>query len=247
MSDSLPILLMSAATIGVFHTLIGPDHYLPFIVLSRAEGWPLRKTLLWTFMCGLAHVLSSTLLGCVGVGLGWALGGLKTIEGSRADWASYLLILFGLGYLVYGLWREYRGNRHAHIHHHGDGILHLHAHDHSEIQRAPVPHADPSHERLNHHHLHRKTFGTIFIIFVLGPCEPLIPLLIVPAANHSVFGVAAVSTIFAITTIGTMLTMVWLGTMGVRFLRFSFLERHLHSFAGGTIFVTGIMIKLLGI
>jgi len=33
MSNELMILLVTAASIGFFHTLLGPDHYLPFIVI----------------------------------------------------------------------------------------------------------------------------------------------------------------------------------------------------------------------
>jgi len=31
MMNEMSVLLMSAATLGVIHTLLGPDHYLPFI------------------------------------------------------------------------------------------------------------------------------------------------------------------------------------------------------------------------
>jgi nickel/cobalt transporter (NicO) family protein len=43
MDESLNILTATALVIGFTHTLIGPDHYLPFIVLGRAEEWTLRK------------------------------------------------------------------------------------------------------------------------------------------------------------------------------------------------------------
>ena len=39
MEASLPVLLVSALSIGFFHTLLGPDHYLPFILLSRSRNW----------------------------------------------------------------------------------------------------------------------------------------------------------------------------------------------------------------
>ena len=38
MLDAAPLLL-SAATIGVLHTALGPDHSLPFIALARARRW----------------------------------------------------------------------------------------------------------------------------------------------------------------------------------------------------------------
>ena len=38
MSHDLTILAVTAASIGVVHTLVGPDHYLPFVVLAQARG-----------------------------------------------------------------------------------------------------------------------------------------------------------------------------------------------------------------
>ena len=62
MENSIAILSVTAITLGFVHTILGPDHYLPFIVLSEARKWSLRKTMLITFLCGLGHVLSSVVL-----------------------------------------------------------------------------------------------------------------------------------------------------------------------------------------
>jgi len=56
MEDSLLVLLISAASIGFFHTLLGPDHYLPFILLSKSRNWSTVKTMFITVLCGLGHV-----------------------------------------------------------------------------------------------------------------------------------------------------------------------------------------------
>jgi hypothetical protein len=55
MSPDITILLVTAASIGFFHTLTGPDHYLPFIVMSEAGNWNTGQTLRITFLCGLGH------------------------------------------------------------------------------------------------------------------------------------------------------------------------------------------------
>ncbi len=70
MSNELLILIAAAASIGFFHTLFGPDHYLPFIVMSRSGKWSLRKTTLITVVCGIGQVFSSVLLGLIGIALG---------------------------------------------------------------------------------------------------------------------------------------------------------------------------------
>ena len=83
MNGSLWVIAGTAATIGLVHTLIGPDHYLPFIVISRARGWKLPKTLFISFLCGLGHVLSSVLLGFLGVLLGVTVFKLRAVESAR--------------------------------------------------------------------------------------------------------------------------------------------------------------------
>ena len=53
----------TAATIGFVHTVTGPDHYLPFVVIGRARNWRLKRTLGVTVLCGIGHVLGSVALG----------------------------------------------------------------------------------------------------------------------------------------------------------------------------------------
>ncbi len=58
MSEEMFALLIASASIGFVHTLFGPDHYLPFIMMSRAQGWTKIKTAWVTFLSGVGHVLS---------------------------------------------------------------------------------------------------------------------------------------------------------------------------------------------
>ena len=139
MGSELGILAATAATIGFVHTLTGPDHYLPFIVLGRARNWSLGRTLGVTALCGIGHVLGSVALGLVGIGLGLAVGQLNIIEGIRGDIASWLLISFGLIYAVWGLRKALarqaphpcprHSDGHAHTHHHSHHHEHSHVHD----------------------------------------------------------------------------------------------------------------------
>jgi sulfite exporter TauE/SafE len=242
---SLNVLLLSALWIGLIHTLIGPDHYLPFIVLGRAEGWSVRKAVGWTLVCGLGHVLSSVVLGAVGVALGWAVTSMEALEGLRGVIASWALVGFGLLYFLWGLWRGRRG--HGHVHTHGDGSVHAHAHVHHDTSDTGAGHMASSHDEPRHLRAHRRSVWTLFIIFLLGPCEPLIPLLLVPAAQHSAWGVAAVAGVFGAVTLVTMVTVVVLGLAGLRTIRLSGLERYVHAAAGATLLVSGLLVKVFGI
>ena len=44
MTQEMILLLSTAAFLGFFHTLLGPDHYLPFIVMGKARQWSMAKT-----------------------------------------------------------------------------------------------------------------------------------------------------------------------------------------------------------
>ena len=87
----------------------------------------------------------------------------------------------------------------------------------------------------------------LFTIFVFGPCEPLIPLVMYPAARHDIGGVALVAAAFGLTTILTMLAIIALSSWGLSFVRLGRLERYAHAIAGAMIFVSGLAVQLLGL
>ncbi|MDX2165942.1 MAG: sulfite exporter TauE/SafE family protein [Deltaproteobacteria bacterium] len=200
MLDGAPLLL-SAATIGVLHTALGPDHSLPFIALARARHWSGRRTALITTLCGLAHVGSSALLGLIGVGLGSAVFHLERVEAARGPIAAWLMLGFGLAYAAWGVRRALRGDGHAHSHAHADGTRHRHPHRHDGAHVHPHDAAEDGARTL--------TVWTLFLIFGFGPCEPLIPLLLYPAATGGVAQAALVVTVFGLATIATMLAVVF--------------------------------------
>lgn len=235
MQNQIIVLGITAASLGFFHTLVGPDHYLPFIVMSKARNWSLSKTSLITILCGIGHVLSSVLLGFIGVVFGLAVMKLEAIEGTRGNIAAWALIGFGLAYAVWGLRQAIRNKPHQHMHLHDDGGEHAHEHTHVD----------------NHSHAHTQkgniTPWILFTIFVLGPCEPLIPLIMYPAAKHSIFGVIFVAGIFGAVTITTMLTIVVAASFGIKFLPLGKLERYSHALAGAAICLSGLAIQCLGL
>jgi len=208
MSSELSLLLITAASLGLFHTLLGPDHYLPFISMALARKWSLKKTTLITLLCGVGHIASSVVLGLVGVALGIAVNKLEFIESSRGNLAAWLLIAFGLVYFVWGMRRAYKTRPHTHEHVHEDGLVHSHNHSHFK----------------SHSHIHSDikaanlTPWILFIIFILGPCEPLIPILMYPAAQNSMTGLILVTAVFGSVTILTMISLVILSTLGISFI-----------------------------
>jgi sulfite exporter TauE/SafE len=228
MSQEIFLLAGTAASIGFIHTLFGPDHYLPFIFMAKARKWSLIKTSWITIACGIGHVGSSILLGTIGIAFGIAVGKLELFEGFRGNMAAWAFVIFGLVYFLWGLRRSILNKPHKHAHFHEDGTMHSHDHYHTN-----------SHE---HEHKINITPWILFTIFVLGPCEPLIPILMYPAAQSSISGMILISFIFSITTIATMLTIVLLATFGINLLPLAKLDKYAHPLAGAIVFLSGIAI-----
>lgn len=239
MNTEISILLITAASIGFLHTLTGPDHYLPFIVMGKARNWHMSKTLWITFLCGLGHVGSSIAIGAIGIAFGLGVKKLEAVESFRGDIAAWAFIAFGFIYFLWGMWRALRGKTHKHIHYHLDGSTHLHEHNHSVIE--------------THQHNHNEskpvnlTPWILFTIFVLGPCEPLIPLLMYPAAKTHIGAVALVASVFSIVTIATMMIIVVLTMRGINFLPMKMFEKYMHALAGAAICLSGCAIVFLGL
>ncbi|MDP6523458.1 MAG: sulfite exporter TauE/SafE family protein [Kiritimatiellia bacterium] len=236
MTSGIWVLCMTAASIGVVHTLLGPDHYLPFLALSKARGWSTRRTVIITMLCGLGHVIGSIVLGLIGVAAGVALSRLEYFEALRGSLAAWLLIGIGFAYFVWGVHRAIRNRPHQHEHVHVEGT----AHDHTHVHRS------------SHTHIHTQKNGdltawALFLFFILGPCEPLIPILMFPAARSSTMGMLLVAGVFAVATITTMVGAVLLANWGASFVKIGRAERYAHAVAGAVICCSGLTIQFLGL
>ncbi|MBR1648098.1 MAG: hypothetical protein IJ689_00690 [Alphaproteobacteria bacterium] len=216
---TLYALWMTALLTAVIHTITGPDHYLPFIAIAKSRNYDLKKTLLWTFVCGLGHIGSALLIALVFMGFSHWLNDneFAFIEENRGDLAAYALIGLGAAYLLWAL-------RHRLMH--KRGTMHHHGH---------LTHGGENPQDKN------ITVWVMFIIFVLGPCEAMLPIL----TAASVLGTSALITstlLFSVATIATMLSAVLCGYIGLQTLRFQKLENYAHELAGITIMACGAMI-----
>ena len=216
MSANLAVLLPLAASVGFIHTVMGPDHYLPFIALSKARRWGTKKTFFVTLLCGLGHIPSSAILGFIGLALGIALSRLESLEGLLGAIASWFLIAFGL---VYGIWGMKSASKHR-----GEGAHSAHGKTRKEL-----------------------TPWILFLIFGFGPCEPLIPILMYPAAEGSLMAVFLTIAVFGGVTVFTMEAIVMIALTGAKLVKFEFLEKYGHGLAGLMICASGLAIKIFGV
>jgi ABC-type nickel/cobalt efflux system permease component RcnA len=236
MDNSIAILSATAISIGFLHTILGPDHYLPFIVMSQAKKWSLRKTMIVTFFCGLGHVMSSVLLGIAGIAIGISITKIVSIESFRGNIAAWLFLAFGLVYMIISIRNLIRKKRHTHSHFHHTGEKHVHEHDHNK----------------EHTHIHqgeesKTTPWVLFLIFVFGPCEPLIPLLMYPASGNNFHGAIIVALLFSVVTILTMMSVVLVFKLGLNKINLKPVEKYSHVIAGAMIFLSGFLILAFGL
>lgn len=242
---------ITALSIGMIHTLLGPDHYLPFIVIGRARKWGLGKTLALTAACGAGHVLSSVVLGLIGVIAGSAIASVKGWESARGQWASWSILIFGAVYMIWGIYAALKNRTHCHMHIHPDGEIHDHGHHHNQNRvihqhkhDAPGENENTDNEPASWKSL---TPWVLFIIFVLGPCEPLIPLFFASALEGNWFKVILATSGYFAATMLTMLILVTATWYGLSRVNFGFLERWTHALAGGIIALSGIGMVFLGL
>jgi hypothetical protein len=216
-------LIAAGASVAAIHTLLGPDHYLPFVMLARAHGWSRRRTALVTALALVA----------AGIGFGVAIGSLERFEALRGGLAAWALVAFGLAYGAWGVRRALRGARgivaHAHEQH-----VHVHAggdrpHSHGRAESSAV------------------TSWTLFTIVVLGPCEPLIPLVVLPASQGRIGAAVATALVFGLVTVATMTVVATLGAAGMARVPLAPLERWAHALAGAVVAASGGAVLLLGV
>ena len=226
MDTGLTALLFSAIAISFVHTASGPDHYLPFIVFSRSRKWSLATTAFWTILCGLGHVFSSVLIGLIGVFLGWQFSKIEGFQEIRGGLASWSLLILGVVYLIWGLIKAYQNRPHKHFDTYDGDELYMYTHRHGE---AVLPQ-----NRI------QVTPWILLGIFVMGPSEPIVPLLFYSGFTHSAGEILALISVFSITTVGTMLTIVMIGYFGFALIKSNTIERFSSAIGGAVVTLAGI-------
>lgn len=229
--DAPSIGLLGVAGVAVFHTAAGPDHWLPFVMLARARGWSRTRTYAVTAACGLGHIASSLVLGVGGLAVGYEIARLAGVEAIRGDLAAWALLAFGLAYAVWGVRRALRRHHAIELHAHGD---HVHVHRHG-VSRHVHPHGTEGGWRRQ-----QTTFWSLFLVFVLGPCEPLIPLFMVPLAEGKLALAWTMAAVFTAVTIAAMLVLVAVALAGLERLPVRGLERWSHALAGAVVASCGV-------
>jgi nickel/cobalt transporter (NicO) family protein len=214
-------LFLSSCAVAIFHGLI-PDHWLPFVLMSRSQGWADRSAAALAGLAGLIHVLISTAVGAMVIVLGAdPARGLAARTGQTLEFlAGLLLIVFGL---VYGI------------------VAHLRE---ARVHAAGAPAASEGHVHVHGHLLERwfrraLTGGALVLIIGVSPCALMVPLLFA-ASTEGPAAVVAAAAGFGVCTVLTMMLVTLLATRGMRRLALPFFTRY------GDL-ISGLLIAALGL
>ena len=86
----------------------------------------------------------------------------------------------------------------------------------------------------------------LFAIFVMGPSEPLIPLLFFSGTHRSTTEVVVLIVAFTLSTVITMTAIVLLGCYGYSFVQTDKMERYVHAVSGSVVTLCAVGILFLG-
>ncbi len=217
--------------LSLLHGLL-PNHWLPFVVVGRAQSWTRKKTLGVLLLAGGGHVVATSALG-IAV---WLLGdvvhhvlGHESVE--RAG--GILLIALGLVFVA----RHALGKKHHHSHAHGSAVYHrdesgeLHAHE-SEAH----PHEHPVQTLSD-----RAAIWTLFLALTLSPCEAVV----IAFASAWKFGLGyalALAVAASVATVIAMIVATWITIVGRERLRFPWLDRNEMALTGWILVGIGIIV-----
>ncbi len=190
--------------VAFIHAAI-PTHWLPFVVVARAQGWSRGRTLAMVTLCSGGHMLVMT-----GLGLALAWFGLQIDE----RWAGIFPYVAGGALIAMGLlilFRHWRGWAHGH----GELIEgHCQHHDHGH----PIPPIPPARTS------DWAAVTGLFTMLTFSPCEGLLPVYL-SGVQFGWGGVTLLSVILALGTWSAMLLFTWLTLLGVEKARFKWLEK----------------------
>ncbi|MFA5558374.1 MAG: hypothetical protein WDA59_02790 [Methanofastidiosum sp.] len=221
-TGKLITLIIATIFLATIHTA-APDHWMPFVVMGKSREWTLFKTILIAGIAGIGHVGTSVVITLVGIFIG------GEISDKFGFWAenitSYGLILFGLIFTFYALYRIKVKKHHSHF-----GI-HVEEHEHG-----------------GHKHVHTENIivYTPAILIGLTPCVALLPLALATQPMGLTSAIIVVI-IFALFTIGTMMTLTIFAYRGLSYLNLNVFEKYGDVIAGVIITLTGVLVKSIGI
>ena len=209
------LMTTTAVSVGFLHTVIGVDHYLPFVALAKSRRWNTGEIFKWTLLGGFGHIAGALAVGLAALAFGATLEKMKLWDAVRGDTSAWVLAGFGLAYFFWGLREAFRRKA-------GCG---------QDVETAGRG---------------RFPAGILCTVLVVGPCEPMIPLLMVPASAGDVFLFIWIALVFGAVTIGTMVSLAVILSRMSPSVTWRGWPRFEHAAAGLVICGCGLMVQWMG-
>jgi hypothetical protein len=199
-----------------------PNHWLPFVLVGRRQGWGAGRTLAITAGAGLVHAAITVLLGLVLVATGMAVGDrlgrvLPLVVGA-------VLICFGLFYLS----RTLRGDGHLHL----PFVGRLAPVYGAPAEAAPTALSD------------RSAILGLLAILALSPCEAFLPVYL-SGLKFGWAGFGVLSLVLTGAAMASMTGLTGLSLAGARWLGLKTTGRFEGALLGGTLILLGALVIAL--
>jgi len=219
-SASVPLLLGAAGAVAVLHSIL-PDHWVPLAVVGRTQRWSLLRVARVSALASAGHVLASVVLAGIIAAIG--LQFQRQLETQQGHIVGAVLVLTGVGFLMWGL----TGHGHDHDYDHG------HGHDHADDadDAAPVPQQTVA-----------RRLAAIAVPFGVA-ASPDLTILPVALAASAVGRGAVVSVIgvFAVLTMATFIGLTVLATLAGYQIKGEWLEHHATTITALVLIAIGVV------
>lgn len=228
MAGTAVVFFWMSCTTATVHALI-PDHWLPFVLLARSQGWSRRRLTTLVALAGLLHVSVSIIVALVAILVGTvSLRGLEESTGRALEFpGGWFLVIFGIAYGLLAHLRERRAHRGHQVAQAASGV-HVHAHGH-----------------LLERWFHGALSGPALVAVIgISPCALLVPVLFA-ASSAGAAAMLAAALGFVACTLATMVAVALFAHHGMRRFDLPLFARYGDLASGALIAAIGLLVVRL--
>jgi len=231
-STSVPLLLGAAAVVAILHSIL-PDHWAPLAVVARTQRWSLLRVARVSALASAGHVIASVVLAGIIAAIG--LQFQHQLETQQGHIVGAILILTGLGFLVWGLRGHGHSHDHDHGHEHSPQMAHAHADDHAHDDVDAPTTQRPLAQRL----------ATIAVPFgvAASPDLTILPVALAASASGRA-AVVGVIGVFAVLTMATFIGLTVLATVASDQIKGQWIERNATTLTALVLIAVGLVAYL---
>jgi len=234
-SASVPLLLGAAAAVAVLHSIL-PDHWVPLAVVGRTQRWSLFRVARVSALASAGHVVASVVLAGIIAAIG--LQFQRQLETQQGHIVGAVLILTGVGFLIWGLTGHSQDHDHGHSHDHDHG----HSHDHETAHAHEEGHTHSDEATPAPQQTLARRLAAVAVPFGVAASPDLTILPVALAASAVGRGaVVGVIVVFALLTMATFIGLTVLATLAGYQIKGEWLERHATTITAVVLIAIGVV------